>query len=641
MRASKRPQIWLVQQGVWKMALESLPLAAGYLKATALQDPEIAAQADIEIHSFGGGVTAFEIANTLFSDEPPDLIAFSVLGWNVRTFSSLAETYRQLRPDGWVVFGGNHVSDQAARVFGMCPEVDVVVNGEGELTFVELVRELLAGGRPHDLGHVAGVSYRDDSGMLRTTPDRPRIEDLDIIGSPFLTEAIPLTGADGTFRYDVAIMETNRGCPYKCSFCYWGGAVGQRVRAFSRDRLRAELEVLGRHRVHTIALCDANFGMLASDLEFIKDFIEVRSRYGYPRTVETSWAKNKSKVFYEIVRIMKEAGLHSSFTLALQTLDDDALNLMNRRNMKVNQWEELAEWLAAEGLQSYAELIWGAPGETVESFLEGYDRLAEHVSRVAAYPLLLLPNTEFSAKKEQYGLVTVRGDTDDFEHVLRHDTMSLADNRYMHQFLLFSRLLAESAVLRHTWPALRRLAGITQSTAIRSLMGFVAQDRSSVTSPFRHAMDNAFTDSNVLAPLLAYVYGVPAARDALRGWWRAEIRPGLDAEVTGTLDAVFDYDLRTLPAHLVEGQRPVPDCAHPGLPVVSVNGEQFHVDRAVRLPYHVPALTAALRRGEPISSVPRDLVTDIYYKAGAADYVTTTNHEEIIYYMGRLAGELR
>ena len=389
----KRYRVSLVQQGVWDTPMESMPLAAGYLKATAMADRRISTSSDINIFNYRGGLTVSAMANDLFHHEIPDVLAFSVLGWNVRAFGVLAETFKQLNPDGVVLFGGTHVANQAERTFAMFPEVDVIVNGEGEFVFVDLVHAYMDGLSMRQLEHIQGISFKDDTGKVTTTPARARLEDLDVIPSPILTGAIPLLDDNGTFRYDVALMETNRGCPYKCSFCYWGGAVGQRVRAFSRLRLREELEFLAQHKVHTIVLCDSNFGMLPIDAEFVEDLLAIREHYGYPRALETSWAKNKSKVFYEIVKKMKSAGLRSSFTLALQTLSDDALRRMNRKNMKVNDWHDLVEWLEGEGLDCYAEIIWGSPGETVESFLAGYDRLAEHVSRIAMYPLLLLPNT--------------------------------------------------------------------------------------------------------------------------------------------------------------------------------------------------------------------------------------------------------
>ncbi|WP_211769387.1 KedN5 family methylcobalamin-dependent radical SAM C-methyltransferase [Kutzneria sp. CA-103260] len=632
--------VFLIQQGVWAMALKSMPLASGYLKATALRDEHIAANVDIQIHNFDGGSTLFGMANKLFRADVPDVIAFSVLGWNYREFAALAETFKQLNPDGWVVFGGNHVSHQAGRVFGMYPFVDIVVNGEGEFTFRDLLLARLNRVSPHVLHDIEGISFQDAAGGLVTTQDRPRIEDLDLIASPFLTGVIPMTDENGEFPYDVALLETNRGCPYKCSFCYWGGAVGQRVRAFSRERLRREVEIFAQYRVHTIVLCDANFGMMPIDLEFVQDVIDIRAEYGFPRSIETSWAKNKSKVFYEIVKSMKDAGLHSSFTLALQTLDENTLDLMNRRNMKVNDWESLAEWLGREGLDCYAELIWGAPGETIDSFMKGYDRLANHVSRVAVYPMLILPNTTYQRDREKFGLVTVRGNTDDFEYLLSHDTMPAWDNQYMHRFIFVSRLVAENPVFRYIWAPLRALGGITQSEVIRSLMAWFETDDSSGVEPYRNGMFNSFTDSDVLAPVLAHVYGDDEAKEVLRRWWNESLMPLVPQAVRSLLDSVFEYDLLTLPAYTGPGREVSPRYANESLPQVEVNGEKFYVWRDVRLDCDVPALVLALRREEPYDHVIREIVSSIYYKVGANHFLPSTNHEEIVYYMGRLEWQL-
>src|SRR5262245_65441106 len=106
-------------------------------------------------------------------------------------------------------------------------------------------------------------------------------------------------------------METNRGCPYKCSFCYWGGAVGQRMRSFSRERIAAELDYFAFHGAPTIVLCDSNFGLLESDEEFTEDLIKTRERRGYPRALETSWAKNKSTRFHRIVKLLKDPGFRN------------------------------------------------------------------------------------------------------------------------------------------------------------------------------------------------------------------------------------------------------------------------------------------------------------------------------------------
>ncbi|TYB60559.1 KedN5 family methylcobalamin-dependent radical SAM C-methyltransferase [Nonomuraea sp. PA05] len=636
MTADGRIIVSILQQGVWDMPFESMPLAAGYLKSTAYTDPRIVAGADIRICNYRGAVTLPMMAADLFKDSMPDILACSVLGWNYRAFGTLAETFKQLNPDGWVVFGGTHVANQADRVFGMFPEVDVIVNGEGELVFRDLLNVYLDGRSRHDLHEVEGISFRDLAGATVTTAERERISDLDIIPSPMLTGAIELTDAEGRFRYDVALMETNRGCPYKCSFCYWGGATGQRVRAFSRERLRAELELLAKLQVHTIALCDANFGLLPIDEEFVDDLLEIREQYGYPRALESSWAKNKSKVFYSIVRKMKQAGLRSSFTLALQTLNDTALREMNRKNMKVNAWEDLVAWLSEEGLECYAELLWGAPGETIETFFEGYDRLARKVSRIAVYPLLLLPNTQYSEKKAEYGIVSIRGDTDDFEYVLSHDTMTFDENERMQRFLFWARLMAEYMVLRHTWVPALQLAGLTQSQILRDWESWVEKCDDPRAVPLLTAQTLAAADQQAYGPALGYLYGSADARELLRQWWTESMSPTLPAEVAPVLDEIFRYDLLTMPIYRKEGERQ----EGAPLPLVEVDGEQYHVRAGVELLYPVPEIVAELRADRVPDLSPTPTTVDLYYKTGFESFAETTNHEEIVYFMGMLLDQV-
>jgi radical SAM C-methyltransferase len=83
--------------------------------------------------------------------------------------------------------------------------------------------------------------------------------------------------------------------------------------------------------------------------------------------------------------------------------------------------------------------------------------------------MLMLPNTDYSEKKAQYGIISVRGDRDDFEYVLADSTITFADNERMQRFLYWARVIAEMAVLRNVWIGLRALAGITQSQALEDI----------------------------------------------------------------------------------------------------------------------------------------------------------------------------
>ncbi|WP_320066127.1 KedN5 family methylcobalamin-dependent radical SAM C-methyltransferase [Micromonospora sp. RTGN7] len=619
--------IGIVQQGAWDTPLESMPLAAGYLRATLLADPDLAGAVDVRIHNFRGGVPLIRMAATLFARPAPDVLAFSVLGWNYRAFGSLAETYKQLRPDGCVVFGGNHVAYQADRVLREHPAVDVVVNGEGEATFRELTRALLNGGHAEGLAEVAGLSFRSPDGGVRTTADRDRLTDLDAIASPFLTGALPLADATGRFRYDVALMETNRGCPYKCSFCYWGGAVGQRVRAFSRERLAAELDCFGFHQVQTVVLCDANFGLLAGDEEFVEDLIHTRERRGYPRALETSWAKNKSDRFHRIVRDLRRHGFQSSFTLALQSLSDSALTGMRRRNMRLNDWEALAAWLAREGLDCYAELIWGAPGETVESFLAGYDRLAENVSRIVVYPMLLLPNTGYATERDRHGLVTVRGEHDDFEYVLSSDGAGLAEHLAMQRFMYFARVLGEHQFLRHVWTPARVIAGVRQSELIRSLDAWLeAADDPEVNAFARDVPPVA--ESAAVTAGLRRLYTIPALDRALADWWSTTLVPRFPPGWRAFAAELYEFERCSRPRYLAPGD-PVPA----GWTLRRGEHPPAYVSTPVGFVHDVPAVLADLRRGVVRAPVP--CPTAMEFEAPVGFYDQCDNHETAVHFVAR------
>jgi tRNA A37 methylthiotransferase MiaB len=635
MTSNRKKSVWLVQQGVWDMPKESMPLGIGYLRAAAWADERIRNETDIRIFNFNGGDTVISMGQTMFGQGCPDVLGFSVWGWNYTAFGHLAETYKQLNPGGWVVFGGTHVANQAERVFRQYPHVDVIVNTEGEFVFRDLLRAHLAGTALTDLAGIGGISFRAEDRSLVTTESPPRIQDLESIPSPFLTGAIPLTDDRGEFRYDVALMESNRGCPYSCAFCYWGGAIGQKVRAFSRERLRAELEIFGYHKVHAIVLCDANFGMLPGDVEFVEDVIRTRERFGFPRSIDTSWAKNKSKVFYDIVRRMKRAGLQSSFTLALQTLNESALEMMKRRNMRLNDWEELVAWLREEGMDCYAELIWGAPGETTETFLEGYDRLAKYMTRIATYQLLLLPNTEYSKGKDKFGLVTVRGDRDDFEYVLATNTVKLEEHIAMQPFLLWARSLAEHLVLRHIWAPLRLLAGQTQSSAIRSFRAWIDQSQHPTALELAALSKRLSMQPSSLPTFLYQLIADPTVDDLLRDWWRESILPLIPAEHVDLLSEVFRYDILTRAVYMEPGSD---ETLPAGLHEMEIDGVSYYCRPDVHFDYDIPEAVQRYTAGEAWVPERQPVTVSLYYKTGYCNHYA--NHEQAVTFPGRTFEEL-
>jgi radical SAM superfamily enzyme YgiQ (UPF0313 family) len=631
---TSRVKAALLHQGIWDMEKLSMPLALGYLKAYAQQDEAIRNAVDFRIFSYRGADRPIRMVPEVLIADPPDILACSVFGWNFRNFGQLATTFRQINPDGWTIFGGTHVAMQAERVFGLYPEVDVVVNGEGEISFANLLRAYLSGRSRHDLADIRGISFRTSDGDIITTEPEPRIKDLDTIPSPFLTGAIPLFDASGEFLYDAVTMETNRGCPYKCAFCYWGGAIGQKMHAFSRERLREELELFGQKRIHNICLSDSNFGMLAADQTFLEDFIATRSKYGFPRALTTSWAKNKGKLFYDIVRTMRQAGLSADFTLAIQTLDPDALRTSRRQNMAINKFEDLCEWLHKEGLGAYAEMIWGLPGETYDSFLAGYDRIARFVPRIATYSNLLLPNTTYDRERAEHKFVTIRGQDYDFEYILTHATMSLDDNRRMHTFMFWARIVAEFMFLRHVWIPLRERCNLSQSSVLLDLNGWIeAQSGDPAAAALLDCRDEVVSnlDASRTGRPIRVLYQHPGIASLLERWWIESLLPKTRSELRPFLRELFRYETIMRPLHEDRA-------AAEGLEVETIDQTRYFVRRAVTFEYDVPG---AISPEADITIPPppsRQPPVDYLYQVGFSHHID--NHEILVQYRARTREEI-
>jgi len=374
------------------------PLAGGYLKAYAMTDPELEARWDISLYStFVDGTDASKIITDI-RESQADIVGFSVYVWNAGLVRRMLPVLRGLLPKATFILGGVEVMNSATQFINPSWENVLVCNGEGERTFRDLLRVLSA--EQPELEKVNGISFFKN-GELKTTEAQPRIKALDEIPSPYLL------GYFDRKDYSVALLETNRGCPYKCEYCYWGGAVGQKVHRLSSPRLRAEIELLGRNRARAVYLCDANFGMFHEDIELAKLFVEVKDRTGYPRAVRYSSAKNNPDRALEVARVLAEGKILSVQPVSLQSMSDRALVLAGRETIRHENYFKLQRRTNELGIASFIELIWPLPGETLASFKKGLqDLCAMGAQAFSVYPLLWLNNVGYNGKEEDLGVVT-------------------------------------------------------------------------------------------------------------------------------------------------------------------------------------------------------------------------------------------
>ena len=388
------------------------PMTTGALKANFLARGRTAGETDVRLVHFKDRA---DVMHWLQNDWPNEIaplarealaagmqpvFGLSCYTWNVAEFLILARTVKREVPGALVVAGGPHV--QRAEDFLFEDGIDVVVLGEGETTFTEL----LDCADRSAWGGVDGLAFLTFDGTPHRTEARARAKELDVF--PSALDILELRGPDGEPLYEHVAYETSRGCPYKCSFCEWGtGAIGTKMFQFSLDRIRSDFDRLVEGGVHDIWLCDSNFGALKDDLEKARMIVDLRARTGLPQTFATSWSKNHNSRVREIVRLMHRNGLLPHYNFALQTLTPLALELSHRTNMRANDYEPVVKELATEGVPICAELIWGLPGDTLREFETNLDHLLTIFPNVNIFGYTLLPGTEFYERRDEYKLETI------------------------------------------------------------------------------------------------------------------------------------------------------------------------------------------------------------------------------------------
>ncbi len=140
----------------------------------------------------------------------------------------------------------------------------------------------------------------------------------------------------------IASWETNRGCPYQCTFCDWGSATFTKMRKWEESRLFKEIEWFAQNKIPYIDCCDANFGIYQErDLSLATKLKEEALKTHYPEKIRPAWAKNSSEKIIPIAKELQAGGILGAVTLAVQSLDPDTLNIVKRANIKFDKFSDL------------------------------------------------------------------------------------------------------------------------------------------------------------------------------------------------------------------------------------------------------------------------------------------------------------
>lgn len=387
-----------------------LPLSIGLIASYSLAQEKLRDSYDIEILFLRE-----EPAVTVEKMESPVIVAFAAYVWNLKASVNLARVIKRKYPKALIIFGGYSVPKDLNRVEDFFLDnafLDIVVHGEGEVTFSCILDALLNG---VGLDSVSGISYRSNINdrEVITTYSRDRIRNLDLIPSPFLNGVFDVLMEKYGSKVTGVIWETNRGCPYSCTFCDWGNADVNKVMKYGVERLKQELEWISRNKIYYIYGADANFGIFYErDFDLAKTIANLHRQYGYPGYLMINWLKNSHERIVAIAAELTGAGVLTNITLALQSLNKDTLALIKRKNISQGSMFLLKKEFHDRELPTYIELILGLPGETFDTFVDGINsilttRLDDHF---VIYPCTLLENTEMARVeyRVEHGLITRR-----------------------------------------------------------------------------------------------------------------------------------------------------------------------------------------------------------------------------------------
>jgi radical SAM superfamily enzyme YgiQ (UPF0313 family) len=331
---------------------------------------------------------------------PPDVLMVSNYLWNEALSFHFAKLAKRLRPKTLVVMGGPNIPIEERRqvgYFNAHPEIDAYVVGEGDFLASEVVQRFLDHGMSVDqIGarELPSCIYRTPDGQTVLTKMWDRKKEIDEIPSPWLT-GIQDEFFDGKLA---PMVETNRGCPFTCTFCVQGTSWYTKVHSFSLERVKEEIEYIAKKikvlspNMGMLRIADSNYGMFERDVEISGWIGEMQKRYGYPTFIDATTGKNRPD---RIIRSVEKVSGALVVYQAVQSLNDDVLRNIKRSNIKLNAYEDVMIHIRGRGLRSNSDLIVGLPGETLQSHLDAIRSLIDAgTNQMHNLQLVLLKGSE-------------------------------------------------------------------------------------------------------------------------------------------------------------------------------------------------------------------------------------------------------
>jgi len=286
----------------------------------------------------------------------PKMVAFSCYIWNIEDTIKLTQNLRKVLPSVVIIAGGPEVSYDSVQLLQTQPSIDMVVRGEGEETFREV---LLAWRHGRNGEGIAGLTWRQGE-RIYENPDRQLQVDLDRIPMPYGTEPVL---SDRRIIY----YETARGCPFNCSYCLSSTIRG--VRYFPLERVRTEISALVAAGVSQIKFVDRSFNCHPGRALELMRFLA-----GLPGETNFHFEIVADALSSEVLDFVKDVKPgRFQFEIGVQSTNPNTLARINRRQDLTRLAENIKALMEPKNIHIHLDLIAGLPEEDYQSLAQSFN----------------------------------------------------------------------------------------------------------------------------------------------------------------------------------------------------------------------------------------------------------------------------
>lgn len=291
-------------------------------------------------------LSAKDIAEKILARKPA-IVGFGVYIWNTRATEDVVRVLKKVAPEIRIVLGGPEVSYEAEKQT-LCEAADNVIQGEADVLFYEYCRDVLAGAPP-EKKFIKGA-----------------LPDLKTIETPYALYT------DEDIKNRFIYVEASRGCPYKCEYCL--SSLDVSVRNFPLEPFLADLDSLIRRGARSFKFVDRTFNLSPTISGAILEFFLARIELGLFLHFEMV-PDRLPEALREQIKKFPAGSLQ--FEIGIQTFNPEVAKNVSRRQDYLKIAENLKYLKAETGVHTHADLIVGLPGETLESFGQGFETLLE------------------------------------------------------------------------------------------------------------------------------------------------------------------------------------------------------------------------------------------------------------------------